>query len=208
MPVPTLPDAPLRAPDSEGPVEERIEERLAQLDQRVESGNREGRRAGRAFMIFAVGALILGMVILVAIVAKLGSTSKPATVAKTAPAVSRPAAPAAPVAAARSIAVTLKEFTVAPSAKVGRAGHVSFAVRNTGTVPHELVVIRTDKAAGSLPFKAGRADEAGALGETGDLEPGKAKTFSLQLKAGHYALICNLPAHYKAGQHADFRVVR
>jgi uncharacterized cupredoxin-like copper-binding protein len=24
------------------------------------------------------------------------------------------------------------------------------------------------------------------------------------LKAGHYALVCNLPGHYKAGMHVDF----
>jgi uncharacterized cupredoxin-like copper-binding protein len=203
MPVPTLEDAPFRALDPDSPIEERIEERMARLEQRVERGNREGRQAGKAFMIFAVGSLILGMVILVAITAKLDGTSKPAAVAKTAAS----AAPAAPAAAARNIAVSLKEFTVAPSAAVGHAGRVSFAVRNSGTVPHEFVVIRTDKAAGSLPFKAGRADEAGNVGETGDLEPGKAKTIGLSLKPGHYALICNLPGHYKAGQHADFRVV-
>jgi uncharacterized cupredoxin-like copper-binding protein len=28
----------------------------------------------------------------------------------------------------------------------------------------------------------------------------------VKLKAGHYALICNLPGHYAAGQHIDFTV--
>ena len=32
------------------------------------------------------------------------------------------------------------------------------------------------------------------------------ETVTLPLKAGHYALICNLPGHYAAGQHADFTV--
>ena len=27
-----------------------------------------------------------------------------------------------------------------------------------------------------------------------------------KLSAGHYALICNLPGHYKTGQFADFYV--
>jgi uncharacterized cupredoxin-like copper-binding protein len=28
----------------------------------------------------------------------------------------------------------------------------------------------------------------------------------LTMKRGHYALICNLPGHYKTGQFADFYV--
>ena len=44
------------------------------------------------------------------------------------------------------------------------------------------------------------------MGEIGDIQPGQTKTLSLNLKAGHYALICNLAVHYKAGQHADLTV--
>ena len=201
MPVPTIRDEPHRAADPDSPVEERIEARLARIEQRVERGNIEGRRAGRAFMIFAVAALFLAMVELVAIAAKLDNTST----------ASKQAAPAAPTAAAPApaaagrIGVTLKEYSVAPSPAVGKAGRVTFNVRNSGSIPHEFVVLRTAKPAGSL-LKGAEADEAGNVGEIGDLQPGQAKTLSLPLKAGHYALICNLPGHYKAGQHADFTV--
>ena len=82
---------------------------------------------------------------------------------------------------------------------------MTFAARNTGKVTHELVVIRTDKPAGAL-MKGSRADESGNVGESGDLKPGAAKTFAITLKPGHYALICNLPGHYAAGQHTDFSV--
>ena len=68
-----------------------------------------------------------------------------------------------------------------------------------------MVVLRTDEARGSL-LQGARADESGNVGETGDLTPGAAKTVTLNLRAGHYALICNLPGHYKAGQHTDFTV--
>lgn len=57
-----------------------------------------------------------------------------------------------------------------------------------------------------LPLRNGRADESGNVGETGDLKPGTTKSVSLNLAAGHYALICNLPGHYVAGQHTDFSV--
>ena len=66
-------------------------------------------------------------------------------------------------------------------------------------------MIRTPKRAADLT-KGSRADETGNVGETGDLAPGRAKALTLSLKAGHYALICNLPGHYAAGQHTDFTV--
>jgi uncharacterized cupredoxin-like copper-binding protein len=55
-------------------------------------------------------------------------------------------------------------------------------------------------------LKGARADEAGNVGETGDLQAGASKTLRLRLKPGHYALICNLPGHYVAGQRTDFTV--
>jgi uncharacterized cupredoxin-like copper-binding protein len=202
MSVPTLQHDPHPVVDPDLPVEERIEARLARLEQRVERGNQEGRKSGRAFMIFAVGALIIAMLNLIAVAAKLDGSSTPATSAKPAAAKS-----AAPVVAARRIGVSLREYAIAPSPAVGRAGRVTFAVRNTGAIPHEFVVIRTAKPADGL-LKGNEADETGNVGEIGDVQPGQAKTLTLPLKAGHYALICNLPGHYKAGQRADFSVVR
>jgi hypothetical protein len=150
MPVPTIRDEPHHAIDPDSPVEERIEARLARIEQRVEVGNREGRKAGRAFMIFAVTAVFLAMVELVAIAAKLDNTAATNSTAtkQAAPAAPTAAAPA-PVAAAR-IGVTLKEYSVAPSPAVGSAGKVTFNVQNAGAIPHEFVVLRTAKPAGSL----------------------------------------------------------
>jgi len=99
----------------------------------------------------------------------------------------------------------MSEYSLAPAPAVGSAGLVRFTVRNAGAINHEFVVLRTDKQAGSL-LKGGEADERGNVGEIGDLPPGSAKTLALRLKAGHYALICNLPGHYAAGQHSDFTV--
>jgi uncharacterized cupredoxin-like copper-binding protein len=38
------------------------------------------------------------------------------------------------------------------------------------------------------------------------MKPGAAKTLALNLAPGHYALVCNLPGHYKAGMYADLTV--
>ena len=84
-------------------------------------------------------------------------------------------------------------------------GKVTFNVKNVGRLVPEFVVIKTDKPANGLGTGA-RVPENGNVGETGDVQAGAAKTLSLKLKPGHYALICNIPNHYSAGMHTDFTV--
>ena len=155
--------------------------------------------------VIAVGAFIAtGFVLLTGgggDGAGTASTAAPAAAVAAKPA----AAAAAPAAPARTIGVTLKEFTVNPRPGLGRAGTVTFRVRNAGRIKHEFVVLRTRRAADALR-KGSEASEAGNVGEIGDLQPGASKSLKLDLKPGHYALICNLPGHYLAGQHADFTV--
>jgi uncharacterized cupredoxin-like copper-binding protein len=103
------------------------------------------------------------------------------------------------------VAINVDEFSVFPLVQGAPKGKVKFVVTNVGTVKHEFVVIKTSKPAGNL-LKGGEADEAGNVGEIGEILPGQAKTVTLRLPVGHYALICNLPGHYKTGQFADFYV--
>jgi uncharacterized cupredoxin-like copper-binding protein len=152
--------------------------------------------------IFA--ALVMSTIALVVSSGKSDSPKSAAAVPATA-ATPQAKAPAV-VAPARDVAVKLVDFKVLPSAPVGAAGRVAFRVRNSGNTTHELVVLRTNSPASSLPLKGGRADEVGNVGETGDLKVGATKTISLKLAAGHYALVCNLPGHYNLGQHTDFTV--
>lgn len=116
------------------------------------------------------------------------------------------AAAAGSHASAAKAKVTLIEFKVTSSVKRVAAGKVTFVVRNAGKIPHEFVVLRTKTPAGKLPIKGAQAVETGEVGKVGTFNPGATKTLTLALKKGHYALICNLPGHYKAGQFADFTV--
>jgi uncharacterized cupredoxin-like copper-binding protein len=187
--TPTLPEDPVH-------VEERIEERLSRIERLVQRSAAEGRTAGRAFMLFAVGALLLSLATLVVVAAKLDESPTPAAPAK--------AAPAAAVVPS-NVSVGLREFSVTPSSPVAKAGSVKFAVSNSGAIRHEFVVLKTTTPAADL-LKGSEADESGNVGEIGNVPPGQTKTLSLNLKPGHYALICNLPGHYTAGQHADLTV--
>jgi uncharacterized cupredoxin-like copper-binding protein len=182
---------------------ERTEARIAEVEEEVRVQGKKAKSAQQAWSIFAVLALVIALVNLLAVAAKLDSKSSKATAAP-AVAAAKPATPAP--APTHTVAATLKEFSINPTAHQAAAGRVTFNVRNTGTATHEFVVLRTDQPAAALPLSKGRADESGNVGETGDLAPGAAKTIRLNLKPGHYALICNLPGHYVAGQRTDLTV--
>lgn len=100
------------------------------------------------------------------------------------------------------------EFTLSASVRTIPAGRVTFVVHNGGKMEHEFVVLRTKILAGKLPMRAGgkQAREVGALGEIGEFKPGLTKRLTLTLKPGHHVLLCNRPAHYKAGQYSNFSV--
>lgn len=174
---------------------------LRDLRDEVRAQGKSIRLTQQAFMMVAIGALILGMVNLIVVAAKLQKK----TPARQAVAAAAPATKAAAAAPPSRVTVGLREFTVNPSSSTAKAGKVTFAVSNAGRVTHEFVVLRTNKPAANL-MKGSRADETGNVGETGDLAPGASKTIAITLKPGHYALICNLPGHYAAGQHTDFTV--
>jgi len=118
---------------------------------------------------------------------------------------------ASPIAASESkttVKVQLKEFKVLASPASAQHWFVSFAVRNTGKIRHEFVVLKTKVAPAKLPVKSGKAVEAGRVGKIGalKLKPGASRTLNLNLNAGKYVLLCNLPGHYQAGQRIGFTV--
>lgn len=112
----------------------------------------------------------------------------------------------AATAATPTVKVSLKEFKVLPSTKSVATGKVTFSVKNVGTVDHELVVIKTNVAPGKLPVKNAKASEKGKVGLVPELKPGKSGKVTLKLAKGKYVLLCNLPAHYQAGQYIGFTV--
>lgn len=107
-----------------------------------------------------------------------------------------------------TINATLTEMQIALDRTSISAGPVTFVVKNKGTAVHELVVLKTDVPEGKLAAgtEAGKVDETGNLAETGDMEAGGSKTFTVTLPAGHYILMCNQVGHYAAGMHIAFTV--
>jgi uncharacterized cupredoxin-like copper-binding protein len=127
-----------------------------------------------------------------------------------------------------SVSVALHDTTglngpmsLTPSANVGAAGNITFTVTNTGTIDHEMIVLKTDTRYDQIPITDGgdppapvatganKVDEANNVAETGDpnLKPGETRTFTAKgLAAGNYVLVCNLAGHYGLGMRAPFTV--
>jgi uncharacterized cupredoxin-like copper-binding protein len=113
------------------------------------------------------------------------------------------AAPAGPVTA------RLQEFSINLGRGTATPGSVQFSVTNGGSIVHEFVVIDTDTAANALTVGAdGTVSEEGlsVVDEIEDIPVASTQALTVNLSAGHYVLICNLPGHYAGGMRADFQV--
>ncbi len=108
------------------------------------------------------------------------------------------------------VSAGLSEFNIDLAANTGSAGSVTFDLKNNGTTTHEFVVFKTDLPPDQLPLSADgtEVDEEGAgitaVDEVEDIEAGATANLTVDLPAGHYVVICNLPAHYTSGMHAEF----
>jgi uncharacterized cupredoxin-like copper-binding protein len=107
--------------------------------------------------------------------------------------------------------VTLVDYSITPGETSAAAGEVTFDVKNDAAQTHEFVVFRTDLAEAELPTNEdGDVDEEGAgvelVDELEDITAGSSKSLTVNLTAGNYVLICNLPGHYRQGMHASFTV--
>jgi uncharacterized cupredoxin-like copper-binding protein len=112
-------------------------------------------------------------------------------------------------------------MTLAVTPTSTKAGDVTFNVKNSGTIEHEMIVLKTDNPFDKLPVVdagdppvsvatgADKVDEADNVGETGEpnLAAGVTRAFTVKgLDAGSYVLMCNIAKHYGLGMRAAFTV--
>ena len=143
------------------------------------------------------------------------SLTPPQTTTQTAPGTTRllpiltPTATTAPAAAAKTtVNITLKEWAMTLDKSTAPAGQVTFHAQVTGTIPHELKVVKSDLAVDALPIKDGTVDESKVqvVGTVPPIDAGKTGDGSFTLAAGKYILICNIPTHYVSGMRVAFTV--
>jgi uncharacterized cupredoxin-like copper-binding protein len=128
---------------------------------------------------------LFGLFTLCAVLAACGG-STPAT---SAPAATAPAASAPSAAGSTTVAVELKDFAITLDKSTVSAGTVTFNVKNSGPSPHNF----TMKVNG---------EEKGVP----TLDSGKTMTLTLDLKAGSYDFLCNIPGHDLLGMKGTLTV--
>ncbi|MGB9376935.1 MAG: sulfocyanin-like copper-binding protein [Mycobacteriales bacterium] len=105
------------------------------------------------------------------------------------------------------LTVTDKDFNIALSPSHVPAGWVNVNVFNQGPDTHEVILVRSKRAEGTLPLRHDgiTVDEEGLEAQTvttvDDLLPGRHRTLRLYLKPGSYELFCNMSGHYRTGMH-------
>jgi hypothetical protein len=121
-----------------------------------------------------------------------------------------------------TLEVELLDRDILLGAAAVEAGTVTLEISNNGTELHELVVVRADDPA-ELPLDAdgrvaiGQLPKGAFVGEVEPWSPDLACTGTFELKAGRYALFCNIVEteadgtrdnHYANGMQAALRVRR
>ena len=145
-------------------------------------------------------ALILPVVLAVGACSTAGSSAG----------ASAPGEPSTASGSSGAVSATETEFKIDLGASTAAAGPVTFEIQNAGTVVHEFVVMKTDLAADKLPLDTSAGvvsedtDGLTVVDEVEDIQVGSSASLTVDLPAGHYVLICNVPAHYAAGMRADF----
>jgi uncharacterized cupredoxin-like copper-binding protein len=106
------------------------------------------------------------------------------------------------------VAVTIKDSSLTVDPGTFAPGDITFDIQNDGPSTHEFVVIRSDLEPGQLPVDNGLIpeDQIDLVDEAEDIAPGTSTTLSVNLAAGSYVLVCNLPGHYEAGIYSGFTV--
>lgn len=113
-------------------------------------------------------------------------------------------------AAGQVIEVKEVSFRIHMAQDQAQAGPVTFHIINgADDMLHEFIIIKTDMSAGELPTNMmGRVDEEAVtiIAAAEDIPPSNSRDITVNLDAGHYVLICNLPGHYLQGMRVDFTV--
>ena len=116
---------------------------------------------------------------------------------------------------AQTLHVELSEWSIKTDRGILRPGKIRFQAMNQGTVPHEMVVVKTDVPVDGFKIENGRVEEDAAgevMGEIESFQPGSVQTLTLDLSEGSYVLFCNNmeadehEGHYQKGMRISLEV--
>jgi uncharacterized cupredoxin-like copper-binding protein len=110
-----------------------------------------------------------------------------------------------------SVNVSMTSFKIALTPSSIAAGSITFHIKNDAPdVQHDVLVAKTDLAAGSLPTDSTGAVDVSKLTIVGQIQPvaaGASQDLTINnMTSGHYVFFCNVAGHYASGMYADFTV--
>lgn len=107
-----------------------------------------------------------------------------------------------------AIDVTLVDDGVTLSETEVSSGTLTFHTTNDGTQTHEIEVFEGEKDPATLPIEDHVADTEGwtLIDEIEDITPGASADLTLDLEAGTYQVVCNLPGHFENGMYSTLTV--
>lgn len=115
-------------------------------------------------------------------------------------------ATAQPPAPSGAISVELTEWRVVVPSTTPQTGSLTVVVKNTGSIAHDLTILKTDLPADKIPQANGKAQEEGKVAATAELNPGQSTSLTVVLQPGNYVFICNELGHYALGMHTAVKV--
>ncbi|MGI8857037.1 MAG: cupredoxin domain-containing protein [Thermomicrobiales bacterium] len=89
--------------------------------------------------------------------------------------------------AGATINATEKDFAISLDNSSVAAGSVTFKIKNDGPSPHNITIKEMNKASDNI-------------------DAGKTGQFTIDLPAGTYTVICNIPGHEQLGMHTMLTV--
>jgi uncharacterized cupredoxin-like copper-binding protein len=106
------------------------------------------------------------------------------------------------------VQVSLRDDAVTLDPNSAGAGSITFSATNDGTATHEIEVFRGDVDPATLPVEDNVASTEGLelVDEIEDITPGSSADLTVDLDAGAYVVMCNLPGHFARGMYSTFEV--
>ena len=140
------------------------------------------------------------------------SIAAPSPTATVVPSISPVASPVAVLAKVIAPTLSLYEWRVI-AAETMKAGPTTFTISNFGTMPHELLIFKSDLAPTAYPQdKSGDIIEDGPgvnlVSDGENIDPTGAQVRTVNLKPGTYLFVCNIPGHFKRGMYQVVTVTK
>jgi uncharacterized cupredoxin-like copper-binding protein len=106
------------------------------------------------------------------------------------------------------VRVSLRDDAVTLDPDSAAAGSITFSATNDGSDTHEIEVFRGDVDPSTLPVEDNVASTEGLelVDEIEDITPGSSADLTVDLDAGAYVVMCNLPGHFERGMYSTFEV--